>query len=70
MTGMMLDACCASGNGKLHECHEVCIDNGSQVNIVNSKLLTNLRMLSKSYRSMSDGAETQRVGYLEGFFEY
>jgi hypothetical protein len=69
MAGMTLEACCASSNGRLHECHEVCINNGSQVNIVNSKLLTNLRMSSKSYRSMSGRAETSQIGYLEVFFD-
>jgi Na+-translocating ferredoxin:NAD+ oxidoreductase RNF subunit RnfB len=29
LAGMMLDACCTSSNGKLHKCHEICIDNGS-----------------------------------------
>jgi hypothetical protein len=69
MAGMTLDACCASGSGRIHESHEVCIDNGSQVNIVKTKLLTNIRASSKSYRSMSSRAEADRVGYLEGFFE-
>ena len=58
MAGMTLEACCSSSDGKLHECHEVCIDNGSQVNIVNSKLLMNLRTCIKSYRSMSGRADT------------
>jgi hypothetical protein len=39
MAGLTLETCCASQDGKLHQCHEVCIDNGSPVNIVNSKLL-------------------------------
>jgi hypothetical protein len=43
MAGMMI-ACCATSNAKrLHEYFEVCLDNGSQVNIVDSRLLTNLR---------------------------
>jgi hypothetical protein len=45
------------------------LDNGSQVNIVNSKLLTNLCTSCKSYRSMSGRAETNRIGYLEGFLD-
>jgi hypothetical protein len=69
MAGMTLEMCCTSGDGRLHECHEVCIDNGSQVNIVNSKLLSNLRTSCRSYRSMSGRAETSWVGYLEGFFD-
>jgi hypothetical protein len=69
MAGMTLDTCCASRSGRIHESHEICIDNGSQVNIVNSRLLTNIRTSSKSYRSMSGRAETDRVGNLEGFFE-
>jgi hypothetical protein len=69
MAGMTLGVCCASGSGRLHESHEVCIDNGSQVNIVNSRLLSNLRTSSRTYRSMSGSAETSRIGYLEGFFD-
>jgi len=42
MAGMTVEACYASSDGRLHECHEVCIDNGSPVKIVKSKLLTNL----------------------------
>jgi len=54
MAGVTLDACCSSSDGKLHECHKVCIDNSSQVNLVNSKLLTNLCTCSKSYRRHFD----------------
>jgi len=69
MAGMTI-ACCATSNAKrLHEHYEVCLDNGSQVNIVDSRLLTNLRTARRTYRSMNGVAHTERIGYLEGFFD-
>jgi hypothetical protein len=70
MAGMTM-ACCAVAKKKqrLHDFYEVCLDNGSQVNIVDTRLLTNLRTARMTYRSMNGVAHTDRVGYLEGFFE-
>jgi hypothetical protein len=69
MAVMPLDTCCTCTNGQLHEFYKVCIDNGSQVNIVNSRLLSCLRTSCKSYCSMNQCTETNRVGYLDGFFD-
>ncbi len=65
------NGCCATGKRKkhLHKIYEVCIDNGSQVNIVHPTLLHNLRASTKGYQSMNGGAVTSQVGLLEGFFE-
>jgi hypothetical protein len=61
MAGMTV-ACCVTGNGKwLHQYHEICLDNGSQVNIVDSRLLTNLRTARRTYRSMNSVAHTERI---------
>jgi hypothetical protein len=69
MAGMTV-ACCATAESKrLHEFYEVCLDNGSQVNIVNARLLTNLRTDRRVYRSMNGVAHTDRIGHLEGFFD-
>jgi hypothetical protein len=69
MAGMTM-ACCATSAGKrLHEHFEICLDNGSQVNIIDARLLTNLRTECKTYRSMNGVAHTDRVGYLDGFFD-
>jgi len=61
--------CGASRTERLHGEHEVCIDNGSQVNIVHPSLLTNLREESRGFRGMSGSSGTTRVSMLEGFFE-
>jgi hypothetical protein len=71
---MTLDAvqtCCAAATntGNLHEFYEVCLDSGSQVNIVDPMLLTGIRDSAKTYRSMNGTTTTAKVGYLEGFFE-
>jgi len=54
---------------KLFKYYEVCLDSGSQVNIVDHRLLKNIRKSKKTYRSMNGTATTGKVGYLEGFFE-
>jgi len=73
MAGMTLaeGGCCVARTGqrKLHQWYEICLDNGSQVNIVDSRLLSNLRTEHRTYRSMNGVAETKRVGKLNGFFE-
>jgi len=70
MAGLTLDVVCgASRTERLHGEHEVCIDNGSQVNIVHPSLLTNLREESRGFRGISGSSGTTRVGMLEGFFE-
>jgi hypothetical protein len=69
MVGMTV-ACCATGSEKrLHQFYEVCLDNGSQVNIIDSRLLTNLRTARRTYRSMNGVAHTECMGYLDGFFD-
>jgi hypothetical protein len=70
MAGMTLDTCCTTCNeSRLHKYYEVCIDNGSQVNIMDSRLLSQICISSKTYRSMNGLAETSRIGYLRGFFD-
>jgi hypothetical protein len=70
LAGMMLGACCAtSTGGRLHKFYEVYIDNGSQVNIVDPRLLKVLRTTSKGYWSMNGVSKTSQTGFLEGFFE-
>jgi hypothetical protein len=54
---------------KLFQYYEVCLDSGSQVNIVDPRLLKNIRKSEKTYRSMNGTATTGKVGYLDGFFE-
>jgi hypothetical protein len=63
--------CCATGCGgrKVHEWYEVCLDNGSQVNNIDARLLTNLRTEHQRYRSMNGIVETKRVCQLDGFFD-
>jgi hypothetical protein len=47
----MTTACCVTAEKKhLHNFYEVCLDNGRQVNIVDSRLLTNLRTARRMYR--------------------
>jgi hypothetical protein len=69
MAGMTMACCVTAQKNRLHEYYEVCLDNGSQVNIVDSRLLTSLRTARRTYRSMDGVAQTERVGYLEGFFD-
>jgi len=70
MGGMMYDGCFATKAGsRLHEYYEVYLDNGSQVNIIDPRLLVNLRTSCRTYRSMNGAAETKKVGYLEVFFD-
>jgi hypothetical protein len=71
MAGMTFDDACykTTNADKLFKYYEVCLDSGSQVNIVEPRLLRNLRTTQKSYRSMNGKATTSQVGYLEGFFE-
>ena len=70
LAGMTLAACCTTATGGwLHEFYEIYIDNGSQVNIVDPRLLKNLRTTTKGYRSMNGVSETSRTRFLEEFFE-
>lgn len=57
----MTEPCCP------HEYYEVCMDNGSQVNIVDSRLLTGLHSSCKGFRSMNGSSKTKRVGNLSVF---
>jgi hypothetical protein len=75
MAGLTM-ACCTTNTGKkekaqdrLFEFYEICLDSGSQVNIVDPRLLNNLRTSTKTYRSMNGTSTTERVGYLDGFFD-
>jgi len=54
---------------RLFETYEVCLDNGSQVNIVHPSLLSNIREDTKRFRTMDGVAGTEQVGYLNGFFD-
>jgi len=69
MAGMTMACCATAQRNRLHEYYEVCLDNGSQVNIVDSRLLTSLRTARRTYHSMNGVAQTERIGYLEGFFD-
>ena len=73
LSGLTLDLVCSTAGGsegsRIHEFYDVCLDNGSQVNIVDLRLLNNLCTSSKGFRGMSGRAHTNRVGHLEGFFE-
>jgi hypothetical protein len=70
MARLTLDLVCSTAScGRLHQKYEVCLDNGSQVNIIHPCLLTNLRASSRGFRGMSSASEMKRVGMLEGFFE-
>ncbi len=68
MEGLTLDSVCSTMQGRrLHGIHEVCIDNGSQVNIIHPSLLNNLREESKGFKGMSRSATTKCIGMLQGF---
>jgi hypothetical protein len=54
---------------RLFEKHEVCLDNGSQVNIVHPSLLSNIRKDTKRFRTMDGISGTEQVGHLNGFFD-
>jgi hypothetical protein len=72
LSGLTLDAVCSTSderNCRINQFYEVSLDNGSQVNIVDPRLLTNLRSSRRRFHGMSGSANTERVGDLEGFFE-
>jgi len=57
MAGMTLACdCYATTIKRVHQWYKVCLDNGSQVNIVDPRLLTNLRTCNRTYRSMNGAA--------------
>jgi len=73
LAGLTL-ACCATGNKprsdeKLFKFYEICLDSRSQINIVDPRLLNNLRTVTKTYRSMNGTATLEQIGYLDGFFD-
>jgi len=70
LAGLTL-ACCATTkpNDRLFEYWEICLDSGSQINIVDPRLLNNLHTASKTFRSMNGVSTMERVGFLDGFFE-
>jgi hypothetical protein len=52
MCGMTMQACCNSQYAdKLYKFYEVCLDNESQVTILNLQLLTNLKTKDKVFKS-------------------
>jgi len=68
LVGMTCKACCSvTNNDRLFQYYEVCLDSGSQVNLVDPRLLTNLKTAEKVYCSMNGTATTTQVGYLDGF---
>jgi Zinc knuckle len=71
MVALTMDVCCSTkaASSRLHKIHEVCLDIGSQVNILHSRLLTNIRKHSKAFKSMYGVTRTEEVGYLDGFFD-
>jgi len=69
MAGMTVTCCATLNNEHLHDYFEVCLDNRSQVNIIDARLLNNLRTACRTYRSMNGVAHKDRIGYLQGFFD-
>ena len=70
LAGMILDTFCSTmRTRRLPKIYEICIDNGSQANIVDPRLLRELKTTCNTYRSMNGQAETSRAGRLEGFFD-
>jgi len=73
LAGLTIASCAGTmkvkPEGRLFEFYEVCLDSGSQVNIVDPRLLNNLRTVTKIYRSMNGVSTTEQVGHLDGFFE-
>jgi hypothetical protein len=69
MAGLPL-ACCSvkKPQESLFEFYEVCLDIGSQFNIVDLRLVNNLCTSSKTFRSMNRISMTECIGYLDGFF--
>jgi hypothetical protein len=75
LAGLTL-ACCATGTShkprsdeKLFMFYKICLDSGSQINIVDPRLLNNLRTVTKTYRSMNGTATLEQIGFLDGFFD-
>jgi len=68
MAGMTYACCAASDTKKLHEYWEVCLDSGSQVSIMDPRLLYNVRPAQRTFRSMNGVASTTHIGDLDGFF--
>lgn len=69
LAGMTLESCYAATDGRLYQYYEVCLDSRSQVNIMDPRLLTNIRDSPRTYRSMNGTTITSKVGHLAGFFE-
>ena len=71
LAGATWDACLNTlgKTNRLHKIHEVVLDSGSQVNIIHSSLLINMKNKSHVFRSMYGTSATKSVGYLPGFFE-
>jgi len=67
MCSMTLETCCNTSCDRLHAEYKVCLDSGSQVNI--PKLLTNLRTSKRGFHSMRGSSATNRISFLEGFYE-
>jgi len=61
--------CYATTTQRIHQWYKGCLDDGSQVNIVDPRLLTNLRTCNRMYCSLNGAAETESVGHLDGFFD-
>jgi hypothetical protein len=69
MAGMSLACdCYATTTKRVHQWYELCLDNGSQVNIVDPRLLTDLQTCNHMYQSMNGAAETENI-HLDGFFD-
>jgi len=64
---MTMQARCNSQSAdKLHKFYKICLDNGSQVNIIDLQRLSNLRTQDKVCKIMGGISKTTRVGYSDG----
>jgi hypothetical protein len=74
LTAVTWDACYATANAGTNEnrifpFYEVCLDNCSQVNIIDPRLLTNIREHGKPFRTMNSVTTTAKIGQLQDFFD-
>jgi hypothetical protein len=69
MAGMMLACDCYVTTTKhIHQWYQICLDNGSQVNIEDPRLLTNLCTEIHTYCSMNGAAVTESIDHIVRFF--
>jgi len=72
IVGATMNACYATVNRpikRMFEPYEVCLDSGSQVNIIHPMLLRKIRTEPRQFKSMNGIGGTTEVGILDGFFD-